>query len=125
MSSQPDRQPSQRPSEATFASEPSQQRLLELVLEQTLAALSANAASPPCLDALRAVARQHAGRPFSLEPVTVALVETVLADTYQRLFPSQDGWRQMVGEVARALYEDASAHQRLANLWAALCAEES
>ena len=71
------------------------------------------------------MARRHAGCPFSLEPVTVAMVEAVLADTYQALFSSQDGWRQMVSEVARTLYEDAPAHERLARLWAELCAESS
>ncbi len=93
------------------------------MLEQTLAALAANGSAPTCLDALRAVASRHAGCPFSLEPVTVAMVEAVLADTYQHLFADQDGWRKMVADVARTLYEDAPAHERLANLWAELCNE--
>lgn len=116
-------QPTRGDAEPSRAEEPSSQRLLEAVLEETLAALAANGSAPACLDALRAVASRHAGCPFSLEPVTVALVEAVLADTYQRLFADQDGWRKMVAEVARMLYEDAPAHERLANLWAELCSE--
>lgn len=116
----------QRPSsdaELSGAGESSPRRLLDVVLEQTLAALAADGSPPACLDALRAVAHRHAGCPFSLEPVTVALVEAVLADTYQHLFADQEGWRKMVADVARTLYEDAPAHERLANLWAELCNE--
>lgn len=118
---QPERQHPRQYTEPSWAAEPEgRERLLEMVLKETRAALGDNGSQPACLEGLRAVAQRHAGRPFSLDPVTIALVEAVLADSYQRLFAQPEGWRQMVADVARTLFEDPPAHERLARLWAQL-----
>ncbi|MCL6504954.1 MAG: hypothetical protein K6T86_19935 [Pirellulales bacterium] len=121
---QPEREHPRQYSEPSWGAAPDgRERLLEMVLKETRAALGDNGSKPACLEGLRAVALRHAGRPFCLDPVTIALVEAVLADGYQRLFARPEGWQQMVADVARTLYEDAPAHERLARLWAQLGGE--
>jgi|TARA_B100000809_G_C15096710_1_gene515285 hypothetical protein len=99
--------------------------LLEEVLRQTQAAFDAHETDElsemgPFLE----VARQHAGRELTLEPVLVDLVGAALAET---IGPLPDSASQQAGiplRIATTLFEDPSCHDRLVAFWSRLLAAQ-
>ena len=69
------------------------------------------------LSALRRVAKRHAGRPLSVEPVIFELVDSMLRSVFRLREPVSDRWSQMCRRVAASLWEDPAAHARLQRLW--------
>ena len=67
--------------------------------------------------ALREVARRHRGRPLSLDPVAVDLVQAVVGTRFAARPNSAGFWREMAMHVAQTILDDPLAHDRLDALW--------
>lgn len=95
--------------------------LLESVLRETLETPVGDSSDDPLADgdmeALKEVARRHRGRPFSLEPVAVDLVEAMLHQQFPVRPESVDKWRAIAAQVAQTLCDDPHSYDRLRNLW--------
>ena len=107
------------------ASEPSAERadpaLLDKVLKQTLDAQSSG--DPSANDRMRAlvdVARRHRGKPLTLEPVAVELVEAVLAEEFPQPHTPPKLRQAMSARIAQTLLDDPVSRERLAVFWARL-----
>ena len=102
-----------------------EQLLLEEVLRQTQAAFDAHETDDltemgPFLE----VARQHAGRELTLEPVLVDLVGAALAETTGPL-PDSGGRQDGIPlRIATSLFEDPLCHDRLVAFWSRLLAAQ-
>lgn len=111
---------SQRPD-----SQPGHRRaLLERVLRQTL--LDDERDGP--LDeadrrALAEVARRHRGKPLTLEPVGVDLVQAVLMTHFAGLADRPGFWRRVSLPIAETLLDDPVARGRIETLWDRFCRE--
>ena len=68
-------------------------------------------------DALRAVARQHAGTAWALQPVVVAMVHAVLAVRFGTPVNRPEFWHGMAQRIAAALWGDPRSQERLQTLW--------
>jgi hypothetical protein len=115
-----------RPNEA--AQDPAPQTapdraMMEEVLKRTLRE-SANSLDPTERDALLTVVRRHRGEPFEIDPVAVDLVEVLLRCEFKNPISSAEVWRRMCYEVAKTLFDDPVARQRMQGIWTALCNSE-
>jgi len=92
--------------------------LLDLVLKQTLLAEDAEARDRlESIDGLIAVARRRKDEPFSVDPIGIELVQTVLQTPFRALVASEEKWLAMTEQVARTLFDDPASYERLSNLW--------
>lgn len=104
---------------------PFDRRTLEEVLGRALT-LSGPAQEVLAADveALREVARRHREESFSLEPVAVDLVESLLVAYFDGQRHAEGSapspWRPMSEQIARTLFEDSASSQRLSALWTRL-----
>jgi hypothetical protein len=106
------------------AGDPTRDRaMMEEVLKRTLDQ-PANSLDSAERDSLVALARRHRGEPFELDPVAVDLVEVMLRREFNARITSPDRWRRMCYEVARTLFDDPAAHQRMQAIWTGICAIE-
>lgn len=112
--------------------------LLEAVLAWTMANLDQQRnASDDVLGPFLEVARQHAGTPFTADPIGTELVLAALrrqlgAGSFagksagvneagaERQRQTQDRWRQVARQLAATIWEDPQAHPRLERFWANL-----
>lgn len=109
--------------EQTIESDPADQALLDEVLQRTQAAGDSSASSFAAnLGPLLQVALRHRGKSFDLEPVAIDLVQAALEDQFRRLSQPPDCWRRMAERIARTLFEDPVAHDRLERFWNSLSA---
>lgn len=100
-------------------------RVLEEVLKQTATLYSLEPTSEPAdLEPLKEVARQFAGHPLELEPVGVELIFAALKHRMSRGFASDGEIRTIAERVARTLFENPEAHERLSALWVRLSASK-
>lgn len=92
--------------------------LWEGVLRETVAMCSEDEPlSTEEREAFREVARRHAGQAFSLDPVLVDLVGTVLRTQFNDRIRSMAGWPRMIELVATSLFEDPTMNRRLSAFW--------
>ena len=98
--------------------------LLQRILEQTMAD-DAEPLAPAELDTLKAVARRHRHEAFELEPIGVALVDSMLSLRLAQYDSKEEKWRGMSQQVATAFFESSQARQRLKRLWDRLCESTS
>lgn len=97
--------------------------VMEEVLKRTLNE-PANSLEAAEREALLAVVRRYRTDPFELDPVVVDLVEVLLRFEFDRSVHATPGWRRMCYEVAKTLFEDPVARERLQNIWTWLCGNE-
>jgi hypothetical protein len=95
------------------------------MLEQILSARTGGApdkgfVEPADVEALEAVARKLAGRPFALEPVAVELVFAMIEVQFHKAGIPADTLRTMAEQIATTLYDDPVSRQRLEALWLGL-----
>lgn len=92
--------------------------LLNEVLENTIPTESEPLA-PEELAAMQTIARQFSGQPLWLEPIGVALVESLL----KLRMPAgvQSMTPEMAQSIAEAMFESPECKARLDNLWNQLC----
>ncbi len=96
-------------------------QLLEQVLSETVlnAPGTGDPMAPEEMEALYEVARRHPGKPLTLQPVAVELVEALL----MRRFPDQadrEFWKHLANRIATTLMDDPPTQERLAVFWASL-----
>jgi hypothetical protein len=95
--------------------------LLETVLQQTLAVLSAEeSVDPSTKAALLTVARRYAGQSLVLEPIAVELVDAALPRLFAGESPALLRSR-LTAQIAQTLMDDPVARPRLESLWTHLC----
>jgi hypothetical protein len=111
-------------SEAHLADQPQTESLLRQVLDETIAE-SAEPLAPAELEALRDVARRHQRDAFEIEPVGVALVESILTLRVPEYQTAEKKWRDMSRQIAEILFDSPAAVARLERLWNRLCASTS
>lgn len=116
-------------SEARYAASPGQpqpptESLLRQVLDETIAE-TPEPLSPEELRALRAVAKRHRQAEFGVEPVGVALVDSLLALRVPGYQASEQECREMSQHIAAAFFDSPAARARLERLWNRLCASTS
>jgi len=100
-------------------------KFLQEVLQKALVAPHpAESVISADLEALREVARNHRGKPFGLEPISVELVRAALKSYFSSRrdgIPSRKGsgdfWDAISREIARSLYDDPVFQERLRALW--------
>jgi hypothetical protein len=63
------------------------------------------------------VARQYTGQELTLDPVAIALVQAVLAETLNGRIVSEDRHAIMASEIAESLVTNPTASARLAAFW--------
>jgi hypothetical protein len=97
--------------------------MMEEVLKRTLSE-SANSIDPAERDALLTVVRRHRGEAFEIDPVAVDLVEALLRFEFKNPISSAEVWRRMCYEIAKTLFDDPVARQRMQGIWTALCNTE-
>lgn len=102
-----------------------QHALLDRILCDASADQAASSPGSGTLSALKTVADRHRGQPFSLNPVTMDLVAAALHEWFAPPAAQQAVWRVIAGRVARTLYDDPRAHERLAALWGRLAMESA
>lgn len=98
------------------ARQPPSASLLRQVLDETIAE-SEEPLAPAELEALRDVARRHPNAAFEVEPVGVALVESILTLRVPEYQATERKWRDMSQQIAAAFFESPAAHARLQRLW--------
>lgn len=102
---------------------PETAELLENVLRATLAVCASDEPLDRAqMERFLEVTKRHRGQPVTAEPVGRELVFAAL----EGQFPSPHGegfWQAMASQIARTLFEDPLARQRLERLWASLCEE--
>lgn len=91
------------------------QRLMNEVLQETLAAVDGVPSGAEACEALRGVARDYAGRSLDLDPVVLGLVRAVLTPRFAGLEPPH--WAAMTMRVAETLWEDPASRERLDAIW--------
>jgi hypothetical protein len=95
--------------------------LLDAVLQRTQAAEDSTASTfENNMGPLLQVLLRHRGAAFTLEPVAVDLVQAALEDHFRELKTPQEYWHRIAREVARTLFEDPVAHDRLERFWIGL-----
>jgi hypothetical protein len=96
----------------------SYRELLDEVLKQTLLSRDDQTRQRlESLDELLEVARRRRGEAFTLDPVGIELVQTVLRTPFRALLASEDQWHEMTEQIARTLCEDPVAYDRLSTMW--------
>jgi hypothetical protein len=92
--------------------------LLDEVLKKTLVSRDDETRERlESLEELLKVARRRRREAFSLDPVGIELVQSVLRTPFRALLASEDQWRAMTTQVARTLCEDPASYDRLSTLW--------
>ena len=104
--------------------QPQTESLLRQVLDETIAE-SVEPLAPAELESLRDVARRHQRDAFEIEPVGVALVESILTLRVPEYETTEEKWQDMSQQIAAAFFESPAAHARLQRLWNRLCASTS
>jgi hypothetical protein len=66
------------------------------------------------------VAKRLKGHAFCLSPVVTSLVEAVLPEAFRQLAGKSKQIQAMINDLARTLFDDPVANERLAALWADL-----
>jgi hypothetical protein len=101
--------------------DPAAQALLELVLQQTMAAYAQmQGAGTQVTEALRAVADEYAGASLSFEPCLVALVSAAIREPFASWVPEGPTWDALCRKVAQTMYDDPNSRARLETLWVQL-----
>jgi len=93
--------------------------LLNRVIDQTTTAGNFDKAGE-LRQRLLEVAQRHPQVPLSLDPIVVELVRAALAEKFPGSTRGAETWDDMITSVARTLFEDSSARDRLNSLWAQL-----
>lgn len=95
--------------------------LMERVLRETLAVTEANLPLDGAeLTALENVARKFIDTTLSVQPVVVALVQTILSARFASLGSGPDLCQAVSLRIAETLWEDPTSQARLLRLWARL-----
>jgi hypothetical protein len=111
---------SPQPPEPTSESLPSES-LLSRVLEETIGE-DAGPIAPEEMETLRAVARRYHQEPFGLDPVGIALVESLLSLRLPHFQPKETKWHDIARQIATAFFESPPARSRLERFWKRQCA---
>jgi hypothetical protein len=96
----------------------SYRELLDEVLQQTLVSRDEKTRERlESIEELLEVARRRRGEAFTLDPIGIELVQTVLRTPFRALMAGDDQWQEMTAQIARTLCEDPVAYDRLNTLW--------
>jgi hypothetical protein len=111
----------QIPAEPPHEEKPADGGLLEKVLQATLFG-SGDGGSPdePLMASLVEVARRHQGRPLSLDPVLVDLIQAIVRINLSHLAGRDADWHAMSRQIAATLWEDQRSQERLERFWTRL-----
>jgi hypothetical protein len=95
------------------------------MLDQILALMAggspeAGFVEPDDLRAIREVAKNLAGQPFSRDPVVSDLIHAILQVQFQKAQIPSTSVRAMAQYIANTLYDDPPSRQRLETMWASL-----
>ncbi len=94
------------------------QDLLDQVLFQTaMNSLQAPPGDAGLRKVLANVAELHHGQLLELDPVVVDLVHATLASQFPLFGSQQRNWRAVSEKIARVLWDDPTARERLQKLW--------
>ena len=94
--------------------------LLEQVLRQTLAAMTASQRVAPAeMEALKSVGQRHSGRPLD-ESIAAEMVQAVLCQQPDSTGQLPQIWQTTSLRVAQLLLDDPEANARLTRMWAEL-----
>ena len=104
--------------------QPSTESLLRQVLEETIAE-NPKPLSPEELQTLRDVAKRHRHAAFGVEPVGVALVDSLLALRVPGYQANEQEGSNMSQQIAAVFFDSPAALARLERLWNRLCASTS
>jgi len=63
------------------------------------------------------VAKQYAGQELTLEPVGIALVQSVLTETFSGAIVNDDRQAKMAADIAQSLMTNPTASARLTAFW--------
>jgi hypothetical protein len=113
----------QKPAERPAAPEQSKsEEISPALLERVVAETTSQLAGPLEHDAnlwpaLLQVAERYAGQPMTLEPVGVALLESLLGPSFPVLAARPALLSKAARTVAQTLLADPAARRRLENLW--------
>lgn len=77
------------------------------------------------LEALKQIARRHAGRAFSIRPVLEEMIEALLGKQLRGLGASPAARGALIAEVAQTLYDDEATRARLEAIWLRLAENPS
>jgi len=95
--------------------------LLEQVLQETLfGSGEGGSLDEPLMASLVEVARRHQGRPLSLDPVLVDLVQAIVRINLSHLAGKDADWQGMSRQIAATLWEDQPSQERLERFWTRL-----
>src|SRR4026209_1272487 len=81
-------------------------RLMEKVLKETVSAAEAELPANADWHSLLQVARRHRGRPFSVEPVLLEMVASLLRLRAAHIRLATDAQQAMVQRIAATIYDD-------------------
>lgn len=104
--------------------QPPNESLLRQVLEETIAE-NPESLSPEELQTLRDVAKRNRHAAFGVEPVGVALVDSLLTLRVPGYHANEQECRSMSQQIAAAFFDSPAARARLERLWNRLCASTS
>lgn len=100
------------------------QKFLEDLLQRTLLTPGpAGEVTAADFDGLREVERRHHGEPFSLDPICVEMAEAILRSYFNPSGKGQEPWRSLSPKIARSLYQNSAAQERLRAIWQQLGVE--
>jgi hypothetical protein len=95
--------------------------LLEQVLQETLfGSDKGGSMDKPLMASLVEVARRHQGRPLSLDPIMVDLVQAIVSINLGHLAAKDADWHAMSRQLAATLWEDPPSQERLERFWTRL-----
>lgn len=93
--------------------------LLEKVLQETLFG-SGGSPDEPLMAALVEVARRHQGRPLSLDPVLVDLIQAIVRINLGQRAAKEVDYIAMSRRIAETLWDDLPSRERLERFWTRL-----
>jgi hypothetical protein len=109
------------PSEPAHEEKSAEGGLLERVLQETLfGSGEGGLQDEPLMASLVEVARRHPGRPLSLDPVLVDLIQAIVRINLSHLAAKDADWQGMSRRIATTLWEDQPSQERLERFWARL-----
>ncbi len=98
--------------------------ILNRVLEETIGEDTGPITSEE-MESLQTVARryyQDDQEPFGVDPIGIALVESLLSLRLSGFEPTDKKWHEMARTIATSFFESPPARLRLERLWDRLCA---
>ncbi len=111
---------------SSTAASPSEEELLDAIVQQTAAALDEQTlAQTRDLPRLREIARRHGGDTLTLDPILFELIEALLATNLPPLARSATLRSKVARLVSQSLFDNPVCRGRLELLWSQLLDDAS